>query len=187
MGLDLSLAMLREAAGVPAPVAARAEALPFPPRAFDAVVAGQCWRWFDGFAVAHECRRVLRPGGLLAIAHFDYLVDHDGAAADTEQLVLAFNPNWVVGASTGRYEKWRPHLEAAGFEALDSFWYDEDVTYSQLDTEVATMLSARHPEPPVIPHRGVYPAREITVFIEPASSASIASSHGATRVVTFSG
>src|SRR5512143_258648 len=67
VGLDLSLPMLRAAEGVPARLAARAEALPFRAGAFDAVVAGQCWHWFDGPAAARECWRVLRPGGALVI------------------------------------------------------------------------------------------------------------------------
>ena len=38
---------------------------------FDAVVAGQCWHWFDGNAAFAETTRLLKPDGLLAICHYD--------------------------------------------------------------------------------------------------------------------
>lgn len=175
VGLDLSLPMLRAAEGVPARVAARAETLPFRAGAFDAVVAGQCWHWFDGPAAARECWRVLRPGGALVIAHFDYLADRSGVARETERLILRFNPGWTMAGKDGRYERWRPHL--AAFADLESFWYDEDVTYShqswrgrmracngalavrddaarsRLDLLVGELLATRFPEPLVVPHR----------------------------------
>jgi SAM-dependent methyltransferase len=49
-------------------VQASAEALPLPDDSFDVVTVAQAWHWFDQEMVAAECVRVLRPGGLLAIA-----------------------------------------------------------------------------------------------------------------------
>jgi SAM-dependent methyltransferase len=44
-----------------------AEALPLPDGSVDAVVCAQAWHWFDGAAALAEVRRVLRPGGGLAV------------------------------------------------------------------------------------------------------------------------
>ncbi len=44
-----------------------AEALPLPDARVDAVVAAQAFHWFDAPVAIRECRRVLRPGGALAM------------------------------------------------------------------------------------------------------------------------
>ena len=59
------------------PVAvARAEALPFADSSFDLVCGAQMWHWVDVPRAAAEVRRVLRPGGSLAVWWND--VDADG-------------------------------------------------------------------------------------------------------------
>jgi len=53
-------------------VVAKAEALPFEPHTFDAIVIGEALHHFDNVNLAlTEIRRVLRPGGLLFIYEFD--------------------------------------------------------------------------------------------------------------------
>jgi SAM-dependent methyltransferase len=175
--VDLSPAMLREAPDLPARAAARAEALPLRGASFDAIVAGQCWHWFDGARAAAECRRALRPGGRLVIAHFDYLADRPGVARDTEELILRYNPRWTMAFGDGRYERWGAPLAAAGFADVRSFFYDEPAEYTheswrgrmracngamavpdaaeraRLDADVARMLAERWPEPLLVPHR----------------------------------
>jgi len=47
-------------------VAGRAEAIPLPDAALDAVLVGQAMHWFDLSRALPEIRRVLRPGGVLA-------------------------------------------------------------------------------------------------------------------------
>jgi ubiquinone/menaquinone biosynthesis C-methylase UbiE len=49
-------------------VVGTAEHLPFKDASFDVVTVAQAWHWLDQDAAAAECARVLRPGGLLAIA-----------------------------------------------------------------------------------------------------------------------
>ncbi len=44
-----------------------AEAIPLPDASVDAVVVGNAFHWFDGPAAVAELRRVLRPGGGLAV------------------------------------------------------------------------------------------------------------------------
>ncbi len=66
---DLGPKMLGRAVakrGVPAAVC-RAEALPFADASFDLACGAQMWHWVDGPAAAREVRRVLRPGGRLAL------------------------------------------------------------------------------------------------------------------------
>jgi SAM-dependent methyltransferase len=48
-------------------VRGRAEATALPDRSIDLIVAGQAFHWFDPAAAAVELRRILRPGGRLAV------------------------------------------------------------------------------------------------------------------------
>lgn len=177
VALDRSAEMLAAADGPFEKVVGTAEALPFPDGTFDAVVAGQCWHWFDGITAAREAHRVLKPGGTLIIAHFDYLAADGNAAHTTEELILQLNPSWKMAGSTGIYDRWRPHLEGASLNGITSFWYDETVQYSheawrgriracngvlaipdrdareQLDRNLAQTLAATFADPLDIPHR----------------------------------
>jgi SAM-dependent methyltransferase len=59
---------------VPALVS-RAEALPFRDGTFDVVCGAQMWHWVDAPTAAAEVRRVLRPGGALAVWWNDVAAD----------------------------------------------------------------------------------------------------------------
>src|ERR1700722_19020900 len=79
-GLDKSTALMEQAKQLDAEagVAVRyldrtAEATGFPDHSLDLVTAGQCWHWFKRDEAANEVRRILKPGGLLIIAHFDWI------------------------------------------------------------------------------------------------------------------
>lgn len=68
-GIDLSSAMLAEARGIER-VRASARRLPFRPCAFDAAIAIEVFEHFDEAlrrSALAEARRVLRPGGVIAI------------------------------------------------------------------------------------------------------------------------
>lgn len=108
----------------------RAESVPSEPATFDIITAGQCWLWFDGPAVARECARLLKPGGRLVIAHWCYLPRDRNAAELTEELILKFNPSWNLAGIDGRYERWSQHMKPAGFQNIQSFFYDEDSLYT---------------------------------------------------------
>lgn len=131
VALDISPRMLREASDLRVRVAARAEACPFRDASFDAITAGQCWHWFDGPRVAAECRRLLRPGGTLVIAHLNYLPLPGSAAEVSEALLLERNPTWTMAGVTHMVGRWDAIIRAAGLEALSSFAYEIEVAYGQ--------------------------------------------------------
>src|SRR5688572_11455806 len=54
-------------------VHAKAESTGIESNSADVVTAGQCWHWFDRPRTVAEVHRMLRPGGKLVIAHFDWL------------------------------------------------------------------------------------------------------------------
>jgi len=157
---------------------APAEETGLPPESFDVVAAGQCWHWFDRAKAASEARRLLRRGGLLLIAHFDWLPFPDNVVAQTEALIEAFNPDWSMGGGSGFYPQWAGDALTAGFAGLETFTCDLDVAYSHeawrgrirasagvggsmgagqveaFDRELAERLAEQFPQDPLlVPHR----------------------------------
>ena len=98
--------------------------------AFDLVTAGQCWHWFDRPRAAAEARRMLDRGGVLMMAHFDWLRAPDGVVAATEALVLRHNPDWHGAGRAAPYPPWYADLRGARFTAIESFSFELDVPYS---------------------------------------------------------
>jgi SAM-dependent methyltransferase len=172
--LDRSRAILEKAPG--RRIVGRVEALPV--RAFDAVTASMVWTWLDGARAAREIRRALRPGGLLVVAHFDYLPLPGTVVEATEQLITRHNPKGFVGLDYDPHRNAGDHLPTAGFEIVDSFIFEVGVPYThegwrgrfranasigaslppdavaRFDAEHAAMLRARFSaEPLSTPHR----------------------------------
>lgn len=184
-GLDPARALLDQAAELAQDleleaewVEGKAEALPFPDAAFDVVCAGQCWHWFDRPRAAAEVRRVLKPGGVAIIAHFDWLPLPGNVVQATEALIRQANPNWTMHGGTGFYPAWLSDLAQAGFEGIETTSLDVPVTYAHadwrgrikasagikaslsdeavatFDAELARVLADQFPEDPLtIPHR----------------------------------
>lgn len=101
---------LRRRAPLATVVAGRAEMLPFAGGRFEAVTVAQAFHWFDVPRASRELRRVLRPGGRLALV------------TNRRRLTQPWlRELWAV---VGRYERlaprprssrtWRADLEAAG-------------------------------------------------------------------------
>ena len=103
---------------------------------FDGIVAGQCWHWFDPSRAVPEARRLLRAGGRIVIAHFDWLPLVGNVVAATEALIGSHNPSWTMGGGTGLYPDWLTHLgQSTGdgissFTRLETFSFDVDIPYS---------------------------------------------------------
>ena len=137
VGLDLSQDLIAEAraqdaaAGLAsAYLAGSAERVGLADGAFDIVAAGQCWHWFDRPAAAREARRLLKPGGRLVIAHFDWTPLAGNLVAATEDLIRAHNPDWAFGGGTGLHADWLADATGAGFEQIETFSFDAAVVYS---------------------------------------------------------
>ncbi|MCK5362405.1 MAG: class I SAM-dependent methyltransferase [Gammaproteobacteria bacterium] len=136
VGLDPSRDLMAEArrldgeAGVRiAYVAGRAERTGLAGGDFDLVAAGQCWHWFDRPRAAAEARRLLAPGGRLAICHFDWLPLPGNVVAATEALIEAHNPAWTLGGGDGLYPAWAEDAAGAGFGSIESFSFEKSVPY----------------------------------------------------------
>ena len=98
--------------------------------AADVVTAGQCWHWFDQPRAIAEVRRLLKPGGKLVIANFDWLPLAGNVVEATEALIMHYNPNWNFGGGLGMYPHYLPALSEAGFSEIQTFSYDMDVPYT---------------------------------------------------------
>jgi len=136
-GLDPSQAMLEEArridgeAGVAATyVVGRAEELPFEAATFDVVCAGQCWHWFDRARAAVQARRVLKSGGRLVVAHFDWIPLPGNVVDATEHLIMRHNPQWKMNGGTGLHPRTLADVAIAGFTELETFSFDLGVSYT---------------------------------------------------------
>jgi SAM-dependent methyltransferase len=185
VGLDRSQDLIAEAraqdaaAGLAsAYLAGSAERVGLADGAFDIVAAGQCWHWFDRPAAAREARRLLKPGGRLVIAHFDWIPLAGNLVAATEDLIRAHNPDWAFGGGTGLHADWLADATGAGFEQIETFSFDAAVAYSHeawrgrirasagvgaslpparvaaFDEALAALLAERFPDDPqAVPHR----------------------------------
>jgi SAM-dependent methyltransferase len=111
-------------------VNARAEATNLEDEIADAVVAGQCWHWFDRPRALAEVLRMAKPGCKLVIAHFDWLPIAQTMVEATEHLIQQYNPKWHLGGGIGMHPQWLPDLSAAGMRNIETFSYDVDVPYT---------------------------------------------------------
>ena len=158
-------------------VEAKAESTGLNSAAADVVTAGQCWHWFDQPRVIAEVIRLLRPGGKLVIANFDWLPLPGNMVEATEELIVQYNPDWHFGGGLGMYPQYLPILSAAGMQNIQTFSYDMDAPYTpeawrgrirasagiaaldagsaqNFDTGLSELLSNRFPSSVLaVPHR----------------------------------
>ncbi len=149
-----------------------------PDHIFDVVVAGQCWHWFDGPGAAREVKRVLIPGGVLAICHFDWIPEPGTAMGATVKLIEAHNPTWPYGDAVAPHRHFLTDLDAAGYVRGEEILFDIDQMYSHeawrgrvrasagvggslnadavaaFDNDLRDLLAREFPQDPLaIPHR----------------------------------
>ena len=182
-GVDISEEMLVAARRITSEEAltvdylrAPAEDTGLPTGAFDVISAGQCWHWFDRPAALNEVARLIKPGGRLVIAHFDWIPLPGNVVAATEDLIRSFNPSWGFGGGIGIHAEW--FTDVGEYEDIESFSFDVPVVYSheqwrgrirasagvggsldpgkvaQFDAALGERLTADYPADPLtIPHR----------------------------------
>ena len=137
IGIDPSEDMLKQARDLENEIGEKveykigtAENTSLPSNSADVVTAGQCWHWFDRPSAAREARRLLRPGGKIAIIHYDWLPLNGNVVDLTEELIQKHNPEWNMGGGNGLYPQWQQDLGEAGYEEFHSFSYDEQASYT---------------------------------------------------------
>jgi ubiquinone/menaquinone biosynthesis C-methylase UbiE len=157
---------------------ARAENTGLDDDGFDLVTAAQCWHWFDRAPVLAEIRRVLRPGGVLAIVSYAYLPQRSAVARDSEDLILQFNPSWGMAGESGVFPGQIDDVIRGGLQFVESFCADhaEQFTHARwrgrmrtsngvgsgslstqevedFDAALARLLQSRYPDPMLVEHR----------------------------------
>jgi SAM-dependent methyltransferase len=109
---------------------ASSEAQPFPDQTFDVITAMQCWLYFPRDATIAEVKRLLKPGGVLLTAHFSWLPRLDAIAAQSEALVLKYNPQWG-GRDWGGVIPPVAYKLDEHFALKSMFWYDEPIPFTR--------------------------------------------------------
>ncbi len=185
IGVDPSAVLLNEAGKLDRQTGIRvqylqgnAENLDMADHSLDVLTAGQCWHWFDRAKAASEAFRVLKPGGRLIIAHFDWLPLAGNVVDATEKLILKYNPAWASSGGAGIYPDWLADMAQAGFAELKTHSFDIAQPYSPdgwcgrvrasagikaslaaeeiaaFDTDLRALLKRDFPQDPLlIPHR----------------------------------
>ena len=107
-----------------------ADKIPARDGSFDAVTACQCFWYFPVETTVPEIKRVLKPGGKLAILSMIGLPRESAILAKSEELVLKFTPNWN-GGDWGRKKLSEPDWLGNDFRVVDLYDYVEDVAFTR--------------------------------------------------------
>lgn len=118
-----------------------AEETGLPSSAFDAVIACQCFLYFDKAKALPEIVRILKKGGLFATIWMTWLPYEDKVAKASEDLVLKYNPTWT-GAGYVRQEPKVPDWSKELFEIENMIMYDEYIPFTH-DSWLGRMRACR--------------------------------------------
>lgn len=158
----------------------KAEETGLPDAGFDLITVGTAWHWFDAPRAMMEITRLLRPGGVLAIAYLSWLPLPGSVPAASETLIRKYNPSWRGGGGNGLYpatvdaitsQEYFGDVQSFSFDWLPSFTQDAwcgrirasagvgaalGMGADQLaafEAEHAAELKQQFPDPVLVPHR----------------------------------
>jgi SAM-dependent methyltransferase len=159
---------------------ARAETTGLPTASADAVVVAQAWHWFERPRAAAEVRRILRPGGAIAIVSCDWL-PNPGSVVEVSLTLAARHRTEPLPLDERLFHHgiapyWPDDLIAAGFDQLELFGFDVHQRYDHAgwrgrmrasalvstmpsaaraayDDELARSLAMGFADPTDVPHR----------------------------------
>lgn len=106
------------------------EDLDFPPNSFDVITACQCYFYFDHNRVVPVFKKILKPGGKLAILTMMELPLEDPIADASEKLILKYNPDWS-GAGEKRHPILLLPIYTETFEEETNLVFDLKVHYTR--------------------------------------------------------
>mgnify|MGYP003292499484 CR=1 FL=1 len=109
---------------------ASAENMHFPNESFDAVTACQCYFYFTPSVAAKKIADVLKSGGKLAFMYMGWLPAESIIAAESEKLILKYNPDWS-GKGDYRHEIYVAEDYLDYFDIERSMIFDVSVPFTR--------------------------------------------------------
>lgn len=109
---------------------AATEDLSFPDGSFDVITACQCFWYFDHEKTSPLLSRILKADGRLLLLYLAWLPQEDAIAANSEVLVLRFNPTWS-GAHEVRHPISVPPPVLRAFEVEDHEEFDVRIPFTR--------------------------------------------------------
>ncbi len=136
-GVDISENQIKEARRLSAEagmnisyVVSPAETIDFPAGYFDTVLACQCYVYFDKSLIFSKIHEILNKSGHFCILFMAWLPDESDIAAQSEKLILKYNPSWT-GNGMKRFTYDVAAEACAFFNMEHSFCYDLPVSFTR--------------------------------------------------------
>lgn len=142
-------------------VSGAAEATTLPPQSVDWVVAGQAFHWFDAARAREEARRILRPGGQVAL-FWNVRLEHTPFLQAYEQLLCEFS----IDYQQVRHQEAEPEGRIGQFFGATPFvrrgFANRQIF--DLDGLKGRTLSASYTPPPEHPRHAAMAAELVRLF-----------------------
>ena len=106
------------------------EALNFPENSFDVVTACQCFMYFDKKIIVPKIHKWLKANGHLVVLFMAWLPSESAIAAQSEELVLKYNPDWS-GAHWKRNPLVEPDWANSWFTTENAIAFDVPVRFTR--------------------------------------------------------